>query len=187
MLRTLSLLIVVVSLSSCTIFKPIHQPRKEFRGFWVATVVNIDWPKNGNDSAQKQKKDFLEILDFYQDLNFNTAIVQIRTAGDAFYPSEFAPWSRFLTGSEGVVSNEKSNLLTWMINETHNRGMEFHAWLNPYRATFDLKTEVLSETHDYNLHPDWMLKYGKKYYYDPGLPEVRKKMVSVIDLSLIHI
>lgn len=168
-------------LTSCSILKPIPQPRTEFRGFWVATVVNIDWPKNGNDSAEKQKKDFLEILDFYQDLNFNAAIVQIRTAGDAFYKSNHAPWSRFLSGNEGEISASKSILLKWMIDETHLRGMEFHAWLNPYRATFDLKTEVLSKTHDYNLHPEWMLKYGKKYYYDPGLPEVQQKMVSVID------
>lgn len=168
-------------LTSCSILKPIPQPRTEFRGFWVATVVNIDWPKNGNDSAEKQKKDFLEILDFYQDLNFNAAIVQIRTAGDAFYKSNHAPWSRFLSGNEGEISASKSILLKWMIDETHLRGMEFHAWLNPYRATFDLKTKVLSKTHDYNLHPEWMLKYGKKYYYDPGLPEVQQKMVSVID------
>lgn len=181
MFRTLSLLILILSVSSCAVFKSVPQPRNEFRGFWVATVVNIDWPKNGNDSAVKQKKDFLEILDFYQDLNFNTAIVQIRTAGDAFYASNHAPWSRFLTGTEGEVSTEKATLLKWMIDETHSRGMEFHAWLNPYRATFDLKTEVLSETHDYNLHPDWMLKYGKKYYYDPGLPAVQQKMVTVID------
>ncbi|MGB5435745.1 MAG: family 10 glycosylhydrolase, partial [Maribacter sp.] len=156
-------------------------PKTEFRGVWVATVVNIDWPKNGNDAIEKQKADYLEILDFYKALNFNAAIVQIRTAGDAFYDSEFAPWSRFLTGKEGRAPNTEQNLLQWMIHETHNRGMEFHAWLNPYRATFDLKTEILNPTHDFNLHPEWMLKYGTKYYYDPGLPEVRERMVSVID------
>ena len=181
MLRILLILVLFITLSSCSVFKPSVQPRTEFRGFWVATVVNIDWPKNGNDSAEKQKKDFLEILDFYQDLNFNAAIVQIRTAGDAFYESSHAPWSRFLSGTEGEISASKSALLSWMITETHLRGMEFHAWLNPYRATFDLKTELLSPTHDYNLHPEWMLKYGKKYYYDPGLPEVQQKMISVID------
>lgn len=180
MIRKLVLLTFLI-LSSCSVFKPIPQPRTEFRGFWVATVVNIDWPKNGNDAIEKQKRDYLEILDFYKDLNFNTAIVQIRTAGDAFYESEHAPWSRFLTGQEGEVSAQKSTLLKWIIQETHKRGMEFHAWLNPYRATFDLNTEILSDTHDYSLHPEWMLKYGKKYYYDPGLPEVQQKMVSVID------
>ncbi len=176
-----SFLLLLFLASSCALFKPIPQPEREFRGFWVATVVNIDWPKNGNDAVEKQKADYLEILDFYKDLNFNAAIVQIRTAGDAFYDSEYAPWSRFLTGEEGKEPNTEESLLKWMIDEAHNRGMEFHAWLNPYRATFDLKTEILSPTHDFNLHPEWMLKYGKKYYYNPGLPEVRQRMVSVID------
>ena len=181
MLKQLRYLFLFFSISSCSVFKPIPQPRNEFRGFWIATVVNIDWPKDAKDSAEKQKKDFLKILDFYQDLNFNVAIVQIRTAGDAFYSSDYAPWSRFLSGTEGEISASKSTLFKWMIDETHKHGMEFHAWLNPYRATFDLKTEVLSETHDYNLHPEWMLKYGKKYYYDPGLPEVQERLVDIID------
>ena len=180
MTKSISVLLLLC-LTSCSIIKPIPQPRTEFRGFWVATVVNIDWPKNGNDAIAKQKTDFLEILDFYQNLNFNAAIVQIRTAGDAFYYSDYAPWSRFLTGEEGKAPNLEDSLLEWMIVETHNRGMEFHAWLNPYRATFDLKTKVLSLEHDFKTHPEWMLKYGKKYYYDPGLPDVQKRMVAIID------
>lgn len=181
MVKSSCILLLLIFLNSCAVFRPIPQPEREFRGFWVATVVNIDWPKNGNDAIEKKKADYLEILDFYQDLNFNAAIVQVRTAGDAFYESDFAPWSRFLTGREGKATKTKENLLKWMIDETHFRGMEFHAWLNPYRATFDLKTEILSTEHDFNQHPEWMLKYGKKYYYDPGLPEVQQHMVSIID------
>ena len=168
-------------MNSCAIFNPIPQPEREFRGFWVATVVNIDWPKKGTDPIEKQKTDYLKILDFYDSLNFNAAIVQVRTAGDAFYTSEYAPWSRFLTGEEGKAPQTNESILKWMIAETHARGMEFHAWLNPYRATFDLNTEILSPDHDYHQHPEWMLKYGKKYYYDPGLPEVRERMILVID------
>ncbi|MEM9141988.1 MAG: family 10 glycosylhydrolase [Bacteroidota bacterium] len=167
--------------ASCSVFQPIPQPKREFRGFWVATVVNIDWPKKGTDPLEKQKQDYLDILGFYQDLNFNAAIVQVRTAGDAFYPSRYAPWSRFLTGTEGEAPTESGEMLEWMIQETHKRGMEFHAWVNPYRATFDLKTEILSPMHDFFLHPEWMVPYGKKYYYNPGLPEVRNRLVSVID------
>ena len=177
LLSFLSLLI----LNSCAVFNPIPQPEREFRGFWVATVVNIDWPKSGTDPIEKQKVDYLKILDFYDSLNFNAAIVQVRTAGDAFYESDYAPWSRFLTGGEGKAPETDESILKWMIAETHAKGMEFHAWLNPYRATFDLKTDILSPDHDFHQHPDWMLKYGKKYYYDPGLPEVRELMVSVID------
>lgn len=174
-------LILIVSVNSCSLFKPIPRPEREFRGFWVATVVNIDWPKNGADPIEKQKADYLKILYFYDKLNFNAAIVQVRTAGDAFYESDHAPWSRFLTGQEGKAPETDESILRWMIAETHARGMEFHAWLNPYRATFDLNTDILSPNHDYHQHPEWMLKYGKKFYYDPGLPEVRERMVSVID------
>ncbi len=181
MIRPLLLLTLLICLSSCNAFKNVTQPTTEFRGFWVATVVNIDWPKHSADNMAKKKADFLKILDFYEDLNFNTAIVQVRTAGDAFYKSNHAPWSRFLTGTEGTPPNSQTSLLEWMINETHQRGMEFHAWLNPYRATFDLKTEILSDDHDYNVHPEWMLKYGKKYYYNPGLPEVQEHMTAIIE------
>lgn len=166
---------------------------REFRGVWIATVANIDWPTLPTDSFDKQKNDFVKLLDYYKSLNFNSVIVQVRAAGDAFYPSNFAPWSKYLTGKEGKAPETSENPLTWMIKEAHARGMEFHAWLNPYRATFDLKTELLSPSHDYNLHRDWMLKYGTKYYYNPGLPEVKSHLTSVIkelvtnyDLDAIH-
>ena len=188
------LLVIFFCINSCGILAPqIPKPKREFRGVWVATVVNIDWPKNGLDKTEKQKKDFLEILNFYKKLNYNAVIVQVRAAGDAFYKSEFAPWSRFLTGEEGKPSTWEEDNLKWMIEETHNRGMEFHAWLNPYRATFDMNTDILSNTHDYCTNPEWMIPYGKKYYYNPGLPEVRERFSKVIneivtqyDLDAIH-
>lgn len=145
------------------------------------------------DTPEKQKKDFIDILDFYDDLNYNALIVQVRAAGDAFFPSDFAPWSRFLTGEEGKPSNWEVDNLEWMIQQTHSRGMEFHAWLNPYRATFDMNTDILSNTHDYCTHPEWMIPYGTKYYYNPGLPEVRDRfskiiaeLVSKYDIDAIH-
>ncbi|RDY61097.1 glycoside hydrolase family 10 protein [Flagellimonas nanhaiensis] len=177
MYKFLSILLFTF-LFSCTATKV---PTEEFRGVWVATVVNIDWPKKATDNPEKQKKDFTDILDFYQTLNFNAAIVQVRTAGDAFYPTKLAPWSKYLTGQEGEAPKEFSDPLEWMIKETHQRGMEFHAWLNPYRATFDLDTLALSQKHDFYQHHDWMVKYGKKYYYNPGLPEVRNQFVKIIE------
>ncbi|TAI49287.1 glycoside hydrolase family 10 protein [Flagellimonas allohymeniacidonis] len=173
--------ILLFLVASCAVTKyQKTTPEEEFRGVWIATVVNIDWPKNGKDNTEKQKKDFIEILDFYQKLNFNAAIVQIRTAGDALYPTDLAPWSKYLTGKEGTAPKNFDDPLVWMIQETHKRGMEFHAWLNPYRATFDLDTLALASSHDFYQHPDWMVKYGKKYYYNPGLPEVQDKFSRVV-------
>lgn len=156
-------------------------PKNEFRAIWIATVVNIDWPKSSTDNVKKQKADFIEILDTYKKLNYNAVIVQIRSVGDAFYPSELAPWSRFLTGQEGNAPKPYFDTLAWMIAETHARGFEFHAWLNPYRATMDLNTSILSPKHDYYQHPEWMIKYGGKYYYNPALPEVQDHLTAVVD------
>jgi uncharacterized lipoprotein YddW (UPF0748 family) len=172
-------------------------PKNEFRAVWIATVVNIDWPKNSSDSIEKQKTDFLEILDTYKKLNYNAVIVQIRSVGDAFYPTELAPWSRYLTGKEGRSPKNNFDFLEWMITETHNRGFEFHAWLNPYRATFDTKIESLSHNHDFFKHRKWIIKYGEsgkeKYYYNPGLPEVQSHLTKVVeevvrnyDIDAIH-
>ncbi len=164
----------------------VATPKTEFRGVWVATVVNIDWPKNGNESVEKQKADFLELLNFYDELNFNALIVQIRTAGDAFYPSQMAPWSRFITGKEGEPKEGFEDPLKWMLDETHKKGLQFHAWFNPYRATFDLDTTILAQTHDFYHHRDWMVKYGKKYYYNPGIPEVWKHLSKVVEEVVLN-
>ncbi len=179
-MRKIYCILLLFLLASCTVFKPVIQPKREFRGVWIATVVNIDWPHSGADTWARQQADYLRILDFYRRLNLNAVIVQIRTAGDAFYPSAYAPWSRFLTGKEGVPPKTEEDPLQWMIRQAHIRGFEFHAWLNPYRATFDENVEILAKTHDFHTHPDWMFKYGKKYYYDPGIPEVQDHLVNIM-------
>ena len=154
---------------------------REFRGVWIATVANIDWPVAGTDSWEKQKKDYLALLDYYKGLHFNAVIVQIRTAGDALYPTKLAPWSKYLTGQQGTAPKTQENPLNWMIEAAHQRGLEFHAWLNPYRATMDLNTAGLNPNHDFHKHRKWMLKYGSKWYYDPGLPEVKTHLLQIID------
>ncbi|QZK90437.1 family 10 glycosylhydrolase [Flavobacterium sp. CHNK8] len=172
---------------------PTLHPKNEFRAVWIATVVNIDWPKKGTDSVSKQKTDYLELLDTYKKLNYNAVIVQIRSVGDAFYPTQLAPWSRFLTGKEGKAPDPYYDALQWMITEAHTRGFEFHAWLNPYRATMDYNTQILSSEHDYFKHPEWMIKYGGKIYYNPALPEVQAHLLNVVneivtnyDIDAIH-
>ncbi|MEZ7505358.1 glycoside hydrolase family 10 protein [Flavobacterium sp. Arc2] len=172
---------ILLSFSNGNAQEKVSYPKNEFRAVWIATVVNIDWPKSGSDPIEKQKADYLEILDTYKKLNYNAVIVQIRSVGDAFYPSKLAPWSKYLTGKEGQAPSPYFDPLEWMITEAHNRGFEFHAWLNPYRATMDLRTDILSPTHDYYKHPEWMIKYGGKYYYDPALPEVQTHLIAVVD------
>ena len=156
-------------------------PKNEFRAVWIATVANIDWPIGSTDAVEKQKADFIEILDTYKKLNYNVVIVQIRSAGDAMYPTNLAPWSKYLTGKQGLAPYPFYDPLDWMITQAHERGFEFHAWLNPYRATMDMNTTALSRTHDVIKHPEWMIKYGGKYYYNPALPEVQAHLINIVD------
>lgn len=176
----------LLSFSNGIAQETVNYPKNEFRAVWIATVVNIDWPKSGKDPIEKQKADFIEILDTYKKLNYNAVIVQIRSVGDAFYPSKLAPWSKYLTGKEGKAPSPYFDPLEWMITETHARGFEFHAWMNPYRATMNLNTAELSPDHDYFKHPDWMIKYGGKYYYNPALPEVQTHLINVVDEVVRH-
>lgn len=168
-------------------------PKREFRGVWIATVVNIDWPSQNTLSTSQQKQEFIQILEKYESLNFNAVVVQVRAAGDAFYKSSTEPWSKYLTGREGKSPEPFYDPLKWMINESHKRGFEFHAWFNPYRATFDLDTLALADNHAFNIHRDWMLKYGKRFYFNPGLPEVIDYTTDVImevvnsyDIDAVH-
>ena len=156
-----------------------NDPERSFRGVWIATVANIDWPKNSSDTYEKMQKDYIDLLVFYKKIKFNAVIVQIRASGDAFYPTSMAPWSKYLTGKQGENTKFKTDPLEWLIETTHQYGMDFHAWINPYRATMTMDTSLLNETHDFNKHPNWMVPYGSKYYYNPGLPEVQSHLIAV--------
>lgn len=169
-------------------------PKRSFRGVWVATVANIDWPKHPNDSFEKMQEDYKALLQFYKDLHFNAVVVQVRTAGDALYPSDLAPWSKYLSGKEGLPPKTDLDPLAWLIETTHAYGMDFHAWINPYRATMSLNSGERSKEHDFYTHRQWLIPYGNKYYYNPGLPEVQSKLIAVVhelvekyDIQGIHL
>ncbi len=156
------------------------QPKYEFRAVWVASVVNIDWPSKKGLSVTEQKAEFIRLLDMHQRNGMNAIIMQIRPAADAFYPSPYEPWSEYLTGTQGVPPVPYYDPLQFMIEETHKRGMEFHAWLNPYRAVFDIHTSSIAPNHITRRHPDWFITYGRNKIFDPGRPEVVDFVTNVV-------
>lgn len=167
--------------------------RPEFRGVWVATVSNIDWPSKPTISSDIQKAEFIKLLDMHKRNGMNAIVMQVRPASDAIYPSPYEPWSQWLTGTQGTPPFPYYDPLQFMIEETHKRGMEFHAWMNPYRAVFNLNTPNLSATHITRLHPEWFVNYGDKRYFDPGNKEAQKYVNEVVkdvvkryDVDAIH-
>jgi len=156
------------------------EPKREFRGVWVATVVNIDWPTQGHLSVEQQKQDLITILDADQRIGINAIMLQVRPAADAFYAKSLEPWSKWLTGQQGVGPSANFDPLQFAIEECHKRGMELHAWFNPYRATFDSNFKSLCQCHITNQQPSWFFTYGGIKLFDPGIPQVRDYIVKVI-------
>lgn len=156
------------------------QINTEFRGVWIATVDNIDWPAKGNFHSDSQKMAFTRLLDMHQRNGINAIIAQVRPAADALYPSPYEPWSEWLTGKQGRPPYTYYDPLQFMITETHKRGMEFHAWLNPYRAEFIIGSSSIDVAHITRLRPDWFLVYGNKRYFDPGNKEVQRYVTNIV-------
>jgi len=155
-------------------------PKREFRAAWIATVSNIDWPSKPGLPSVQQQEEFVNRLDQLQALGCNAVFVQVRPAADAFYQSSLEPWSRFLTGKQGQAPFPAYDPLSFMIQEAHKRNMELHAWFNPFRALTDSKKNPNPPNHITRSHPDWIISYGGKSYIDPGVPEAREYVISVI-------
>ncbi len=155
-------------------------PKREVRGVWVATVKNIDYPKRPTTWDVALKEEWRILLKKYKEIGINTLIVQVRPAGDALYKSELVPWSAYLTGQQGLPPEDDFDPLAFMIEEAHKNSMEFHAWLNPYRATVGLDTNALAPNHVFNTHRDWMVKYGKRFYLNPAMVEVQDHLTEVV-------
>lgn len=154
--------------------------KREFRGVWIATVVNIDWPTATNLTTDQQKKQLTDILNAHQRTGINEVMFQIRPAADAFYAKGKEPWSKWLTGKQGQPPIPFYDPLDFAITEAHKRGMELHAWFNPYRATMDGHFNLLSPNHITYLKPEWFFIYGGIKLFNPGIPEVRDYIVQVI-------
>ncbi|HVS96955.1 MAG TPA: family 10 glycosylhydrolase [Puia sp.] len=161
------------------------QPKYEFRAVWVASVENIDWPSQKGLPVDSQKVEFTRLLDMHKRNGFNAVVVQIRPAADAFYPSPYEPWSEWLTGVQGQPPSPYYDPLEFMIEETHRRGMEFHAWINPYRAVKTIGKSSIAADHITRQHPDWFVRFQNTLYFDPGKKEVQEFVTKVVR-DIVH-
>ncbi|MBA4150218.1 MAG: family 10 glycosylhydrolase [Verrucomicrobia bacterium] len=155
-------------------------PNREFRAAWVATVANIDWPSAPGLPGGVQQQEMIEILDLAKKLNLNAIVFQVRPACDALYASELEPWSDFLTGTQGKAPEPFYDPLEFAINESHKRGLELHAWVNPYRARHPSSKSEISEQHVSKANPTMAVKYGKHIWLDPGQKAVQDYSLKVI-------
>jgi uncharacterized lipoprotein YddW (UPF0748 family) len=169
------------------------QTNKRFlRGVWIATVANIDWPTARGLSVEQQKQEMIALLDNVKKYNMNTVVFQIRPTADAFYHSDYEPYSYWLTGEQG--KNPNYDPLQFVIDECHKRGLYLHVWLNPYRINNNIKSwNQYAGNHVMNRHPEWVIDYGDGKYFNPGLEEVRKFTCNVVkdivtkyDIDAIH-
>src|SRR6266496_1427858 len=147
-------------------------PSRQVRAEWIASVVNIDWPSRPGLPAAEQQAELVRWLDEAKQRGLNTIMLQVRPTADAFWPSALEPWSEWLTGVQG--QDPGYDPLGFAVAEAHRRNLELHAWFNPYRVAMNADPARLRPDHPARVHPDWVLPYGGKLYYNPGIPEVRR-------------
>lgn len=177
-----------------------------FRGAWIATVANIDWPSpEAVGNTDLQQKEMIWILDSLESIGINAIIFQVRPTADALYRSEYEPVSHWLTGKQGVwnspmdkCENEKISKcfdpLAWTIEEAHKRHMEVHVWLNPYRVNLaKTDTSAICAEHIWRKHREWFWEYNKQWYFDPGMEQTREWICTIVqdivqryDIQAIH-
>ncbi|KAK3598803.1 hypothetical protein CHS0354_020918 [Potamilus streckersoni] len=156
-------------------------PPREFRGVWVATVANIDWPTSRHHTTDQQKTQLLTILDKAKELHFNAIVFQVRPAGDALYNSSVEPWSEYLTGTQGRAPSPYYDPLQFAVEEGHKRGIEVHTWFNPYRArSANTSTSGLASNHMAKRFPDYAYIYGHDLWMDPSAKVVQDQTYTVI-------
>ena len=201
-LKTLTLLTVLLS-AGCASTPGRIDPttsggpppvEREFRGVWVAAVSNIDWPSRPGLPVDSQKAELIRLLDRTKQLGLNAFILHVRPAGDALYDSKLEPWSEYLTGVQGKAPEPFYDPLEFAVREAHARGLELHAWFNPYRARHPSARSELAPTHIARARPDLVKRYGNYLWMDPGEDAVRNRTVEVIadvarryDVDGVHI
>ena len=156
------------------------QPAQDgMRGVWVSSVANIDYPSQQGLSADQLKSEADTILNNIAAMGLNTVFLQVRPSADALYQSALFPWSRYVSGTAGQAPDGDFDVLAYWVEGAHSRGLQLHAWLNPYRITRDGKEELdaLPETSPAKQHPEWVVEYESNYYFNPGLPAVQQLVV----------
>ncbi|MEC4817762.1 MAG: family 10 glycosylhydrolase [Scytonema sp. PMC 1069.18] len=166
---------------------PTHQqnitppaPLREFRGAWVATVGNIDWPSKRNLTTEQQQAELIAILDRAVELKLNAIVLQVRPASDALYASPYEPWSEYLTGQMGKAPEPYYDPLTFAVEEAHKRGLELHAWFNPFRARYLNAISEVAPNHISKTQPQLVKRYGKFLWLDPGEQAAQDYALKVI-------
>jgi uncharacterized lipoprotein YddW (UPF0748 family) len=150
------------------------------RGVWMTTLLNIDWPSSPDLATSQQNQEIISILDHHQSMGINAVFLQVRPAAETFYQSSFEPWSQWLTGVQGKEPRPYYDPLEFWIEQCHLRGMELHAWFNPFRAALSENVSLLHPDHVVHRRPDWFVDYSGRIYFNPGIPEVRDYVRDVI-------
>jgi uncharacterized lipoprotein YddW (UPF0748 family) len=177
---TKQLLILLHCCFCCYLALAQNAPKREFRGAWIATYTNIDWPNKTQTPAQQQAA-FITIANHHKATGLTALFIEVRSQCDAMYASSIEPWSADLTGTQGNAPNPYWDPMQFMIQECHKRGIEFHAWLNPYRAVGNTgNLPNFSPGHVAKQHPEWLLTQGTQKILDPGIPAVRDYIIKVI-------
>lgn len=161
---------------------------------WVATVANIDWPSRPGLTTDEQRREAIALLDKAAALRMNAVVLQVRTAADALYASELEPWSAVLSGRQGQAPEPFYDPLGFWVKEAHDRGLQLHAWFNPFRAKPSGARYELAEGHVGRSHPEWVKPYGDQLWMDPGAAPARERTMKVVgdvvrryDVDGIHI
>jgi uncharacterized lipoprotein YddW (UPF0748 family) len=173
---------------------PPPEVQREFRGVWVATVANIDWPSRPGLATAEQQRELVAILDRARALNLNAVVLQVRPATDALYASPLEPWSEYLTGTMGRAPAPYYDPLAFAVAEAHRRGLELHAWFNPYRARQAGARSPVAAGHVSVAKPHLVRRYGAMQWMDPGEPETMAHSLAVVldvvrryDVDGVHI
>ena len=180
--RTTAIFYFLVAISTVS----VSSPKREFRGAWVATVTNLDWPASPYENSLSQQANLIQLIDELYQAGFNAILLQVRDECDAFYASHFEPWSYYLTSQQGSPPEPYFDPLELALTAAHQRGMELHAWINPYRAEVEIGNHPMAENHVTKRQPDWIFIKNNRKQLDPGIPQVREYVTNVVTDIVRH-